>query len=75
MVQTSLCMYHRKACLERCIKPFVTGNTSVCHSIFEAVGRITVHVVASKYVFHSNSETDASELLENPEEMLPRYLY
>ena len=45
---------------------------------FESVGNsCTVHVVQRSIPpkFSSNSEADASELLENLKEMFPRYLY
>ena len=49
------------------------GNTPVCVLRSELAGNINVHVVQRSIYsrFSSNSEANASELLENIEEMFP----
>ena len=55
---------------KRNINPFMTGDTPVCDRISDSVDNINVYVVHRKHFFNSNnSEVDASELLENLEEM------
>ena len=56
------------------LNPFAPGNTPVCGWIFETTDNITIEYrwkISSR--FSSNSEADASELLENLEEMFPQY--
>ena len=51
---------------------FTTGDTPMCGWRFEPTDNITGNI---SWRFTINSESDASELLENFEEMFSRYLY
>ena len=53
------------------INIFAAGNKPVCGGTFLYIGNKTPLKFSSK--FCSNSEADASELLQNREEMFPRY--
>ena len=62
--------YERRSCrYVHCFIPSDTGNSPVYGKIFERVMHITMHVEALQ-----NSEANASELLENLEEMFHHYL-
>ena len=56
---------------------FATGHTPMCRRGFEYAEPNILHIVPRKHSsrFSSNSEADALELLENPEEIFLHYLY
>ena len=54
---------------------FAADNTPLCDGIFDYVDTITLRIGENmSSIFSSNSEASASELIENHEEMFPRYI-